>query len=226
MGERLPGVLLRASSLAASNRPRRSAMRRSFLAAAVVAAGSLGLLSAVHAEDPPPRRPPPDANGAKPDTNMKKEDPEKLRVEKAKKLATPVDAQMLQILMTALEQAKELAKAAKPDELTKEEKDAVVAEAKKEGDDSAKPGDPKDPMTGWQEKALEKAFADTDLSEEETIKAKKIIGDWWTENLASMGDSKKQSDLKRKRDDDLEKALGKKSRKVINNLNAMRPGGR
>jgi hypothetical protein len=214
-------------------------MRRSFLAAAVVAVGSLGLLSAVHAEDPPPRRPPPDANGAKPDTNMKKEDPEKLRVEKAKKLAkeleeaiarakaaTPVDAQMLQILMTALEQAKELAKAAKPDELTKEEKDAVVAEAKKEGDDSAKPGDPKDPMTGWQEKALEKAFADTDLSEEETIKAKKIIGDWWTENLASMGDSKKQSDLKRKRDDDLEKALGKKSRKVINNLNAMRPGGR
>ena len=40
-----------------------------------------------------------------------------------------------------------------------------------------------------------------------------------------MGDSKKQSDLKRKRDDDLEKSVGKKkAQKVINNLNAMGPG--
>ncbi len=42
-----------------------------------------------------------------------------------------------------------------------------------------------------------------------------------------MGDSKKTSDLKRRRDDDLEKAVGKKkAQKIINNLNSMGPGRR
>jgi hypothetical protein len=219
-------------------------MRSTWFAAAVLAAGSLAFVPAARADDPPPRRaPPPSPDGSKPGDAAKpdaqkpdapKPDPANLRVEKAKQLvkeledavarakaAQPVDAQMLQILMVALDQAKALAKAAKPDELTNEEKQAVLDEAKKAP--AADPAAPKDPAAGWGEKAVEKALADADLTEEESIKAKKIIGDWWTDNMASMGDSKKQSDLKRKRDDDLEKALGKKARKVINNLNAMGP---
>jgi hypothetical protein len=218
-------------------------MRRTWITAAALAVGSLGLLPAARADDPPPRRPPPPAaDGTKPapdapKADEPKKDPANLRVEKAKllvkeledavaraKAAQPVDAQMLQVLMVALDQAKLLAKPAKPDELTTDEKQAVIDEAKKQP--AADTPAPKDPAADWAEKALEKAFADADLSEEETIKAKKIVGDWWKENLASTGDSKKQSDLKRKRDDDLEKALGKKARKVINNLNAMGPGRR
>ena len=218
-------------------------MRRTWITAAALAAGSLCLVPAARADDPPPRRPPPPAtDGTKPGTDAgKPEDPKKdpanLRVERAKvlvkeledavaraKAAQPVDAQMLQLLMGALDQAKLLAKPAKPDELTTDEKQAVIDDAKKQP--GADPAAPKDPAADWQEKALEKAFADADLNEEETIKAKKVVGDWWKENLASMGDSKKQSDLKRKRDDDLEKAIGKKARKVINNLNAMGPGRR
>jgi 3-oxoacyl-(acyl-carrier-protein) synthase len=219
-------------------------MSRAWIAAAALAAASLCVAPAARADDPVPHRaPPPAADGGKPGADAPKpeepkKDPANLRVERAKQLvkeledavarakaAQPVDAQMLQVLMTALDQAKLLAKPAKPDELTPEEKQAVVDEAKKQPD-SATPKDPKDPTADWQEKAMEKAFADADLTEEESIKAKKVVGDWWKENLASMGDSRKQSDLKRKRDDDLEKAIGKKARKVINNLNAMGPGRR
>jgi hypothetical protein len=218
-------------------------MRRNWIAAAFLAAASFCALPAARADDaPPPRRAPPPADGQKPaPDDAKKDEPKKdpatLRVERAKQLvkeledavarakaAQPIDPQMLQVLLVALDQAKLLAKPAKPDELTAEEKQAVLDEAKKPP--AADPNAPKDPLADFQEKALEKAFADADLSEEETIKAKKIVGDWWKENLASMGDSKKQSDLKRKRDDDLEKAIGKKARKVINNLNAMGPGRR
>jgi 3-oxoacyl-(acyl-carrier-protein) synthase len=220
-------------------------MSRAWIAAAALAAASLCVAPAARADDPAPRRAPPGTDGAKPGgdapkADEPKKDPANLRVERAKQLvkeleeavaraksAQPIDAQMLQILMTALDQAKLLAKPAKPDELTQEEKQAVVDESKKQPDAGAPKDskDPKDPMADWQEKAMEKAFADADLSEEESIKAKKIVGEWWKENLAAMGDSKKSSDLKRKRDDDLEKALGKKkAQKVINNLNAMGPG--
>jgi len=218
-------------------------MSRAWIAAAALAAASLCVAPAARADDPPPRRAPPGADGTKPGSDAPKpeepkKDPANLRVERAKllvkeledavaraKAAQPVDALMLQILMTALDQAKLLAKPAKPDELTQEEKQAVVDEGKKQPD-SGGAKDPKDPISDWQEKAMEKAFADADLNEEESIKAKKIVGDWWKENLGATGDSKKVSDLKRKRDDDLEKALGKKARKVINNLNAMGPGRR
>jgi hypothetical protein len=200
---------------------------------------SLVAASVARADDKaPPAKPP--AEGAKPGDAPKKDDAKKdevLRVERAKKLvkeledaiarvkaATPIDALLLQNLMEALDRAKTLASPAKPEELTADEKKAVLDEAKKQGGADSPPAN--DPLNDWQEKAITKAFEGADLSEEETIKAKKIVGEWWKENLASTGDSKKQSDLKRKRDDDLEKAVGKKARKIINNLNAMGPGRR
>lgn len=214
-------------------------MRPVRFAAVSLVAASLFASSAARADDKaPPAKPPADA--PKPSEPAKHDDTkhdEVLRVEKAKtlvkeleeaiakvKAATPIDAALLHTLMEALDRAKALANPAKPEELTAEEKKAVVDEAKKQGGADSPAAN--DPLNDWQEKAISKAFEGADLSEEETIKAKKIVGDWWKENLASTGDSKKQSDLKRKRDDDLEKAVGKKARKIINNLNAMGPGRR
>jgi len=161
-----------------------------------------------------------------------KKDAETLRVDRAKalvkeleasvaraKAAQPVDAELLTKLLAALEQAKLLALPAKPAELTADEKKAVVDEAKKLA------GSQTDAQSEQADRLFAKAFEGADLSEEETKKVSQLIGDWWKESMASMGDSKKQSDLKRKRDDDLEKAVGKKkAQKVINNLNAMGPG--
>lgn len=208
------------------------------VASALFAVSLLAASSASAEDKAPPAKPP--AEGAKPGDVGKKDDPAKdevLRVERAKKLvkqiedaiarakaAAQIDALLLQTLMEALERAKSLAKEAKPEELTADEKKAVLDESKKQNGGGEPPA--AGPMNEWQERAMAKAFEGADLSEEETIRAKKIVGEWWTENLASMGDSKKQSDLKRKRDDDLEKAVGKKARKIINNLNAMGPGRR
>jgi hypothetical protein len=189
--------------------------------------------------DDPPKAPP---AGAKAD-EAKKDEAKKAepatRVERAKKLvaqieqeiarakaAQPIDQDLLQRLFTMLDDAKALARPARPEELTDDEKKAVVDEAQKQaapGADPAKKGG--DPANDWVQRQLARAIEGADLSEEETKKVSQLIGDWWKENMASMGDSKKQSDLKRKRDDDLEKAVGrKKAQKVINNLNAMGPG--
>lgn len=207
---------------------------------ALAVAAALFAASVARAEDPPGAgKPAP----AKPD-EAKKDDAKKdeakketLRIERAKKLvaeieqaiakvknAQPIDVDMLQRLMTMLDEAKALVRPARPEELTPEEKKAVVDEAQK----SAPPEEPKKPADGmndWQARAMARAFEGADLTQDEEKKATPIIGEWWKENLASMGDSKRQSDLKRKRDDDLEKAIGKKkAQKVINNLNAMGPG--
>jgi hypothetical protein len=184
-------------------------------------------------EGKPPAGKAPEA-GAKHEGGDAKKDAETIRVERAKalvkdleaaiaraKAAPQIDAELLQKLTAALEQAKALAVPAKPAELTAEEKKAVVEEAKKQPGGDA----PKDQQSEMADRMFARAFDGADLSEEESIKARKIIGDWWSENMASMGESKKQSEIKRKRDDDLEKALGKKkAQKVINNLNAMGPG--
>jgi len=177
-------------------------------------------------ETPPPGKAPP---------AEAKKDAETLRIERAKtlvkeleesvaraKAAQPVDAALLAKLLAAVEQAKLLALPAKPSELTADEKKAVVDEAKKL---AGGPDGPKDAQAEQADRIFAKAFDGADLSEEESIKAKSIIGDWYKEAMTSLGDSKKTSELKRKRDDDLEKALGKKkAQKVINNLNAMGPG--
>lgn len=185
------------------------------------------LVPPVSAEDPPAKPPADKSDAAKKPATVS-------RVERAKalvkdleaaiaraKAATPVDAHLLQSLFAALETAKALAKAATPEELTDEEKKAVVEAAKK--DDPAAAAGGQGPLNDWQDRQFERAIEGADLSEEETLAARKVIGEWFRESMASRGDSKKTSDLKRKRDDDLEKALGKKARKVINNLNAMSP---
>lgn len=211
-------------------------MRRAPIVLAGLLAAVLGASSRLSAEDAaPPAGKGPDAPKA--GGGDAKKDEATLRVERAKQLvkeleasvarvkaAQPLDAQLLQQLLLALEQARALAQPAKPAELTADEKKAVLDEAKKDAG-ADKPKDPPNPLADWQEKALAKAFEGAELTEEEAIKAKKVVGDWWPENLAAMGDSKKQSDLKRKRDDELEKAVGKKkAMKIINNLNAMGPG--
>ncbi len=212
-------------------------MRNVRLAAISLLAVSMCCATALKADDAPPAAKPADSggkDGAAKGADAKKE-AETTRVEKAKalvaeleaavaraKAAQPVDAELLSKLLAALEAAKALAVPAKPSELTADEKKAVLEEAKKQGG----PG-PKDPGSEWADRQLAKAFEGADLNEEESVKAKQIIGDWYKDSMASIGDSKKQSELKRKRDDDLEKALGaKKAHKVINNLNAMGPGRR
>ena len=211
----------------------------------LVMAVTAALLAApvVLADDPPPTaKAPPAPAPAKPD-DAKKDDAAKkaqeaLRVERAKKLVTeieqaiakvknaqPIDVDMLQRLMAMLDEAKALAIPARPEQLTAEEKKAVIDEAQKQGqaDPGAKKGE--DPASELKDRFAAKAFEGADLTEDEQKKAGDILGAWWKDNMASMGDSKKQSDLKRKRDDDLEKALGKKkAQKVINNVNAMGPG--
>jgi hypothetical protein len=225
---------------------------RPFRIAAVTAAAALALASTsfVAADDSPPTGKSPAAppaqgadkggdKGSQAGADAKKDEPA-ARIEKAKQLvkeleeavarakaAQPVDAALLQKLLTALDEARALTKPIKLADLTPEEKKALAEEFKKDAQDDAKPEPSKDPNADWAEKQLAKAFEGADLSEEEEIKAKKIIGDWFGEARGSFGDSKKTSDLKRKRDDDLEKAIGKrKAQKVINNLNSMAPGGR
>jgi len=201
-------------------------MRTFRLAAVSLSAFALCGVSALRADDAPPT--------AKPAPTEAKKDAETLRIDRAKaivkdmeaaiakaKAAQPVDIELLAKLLTALEQAKALALPAKPAELTPEEKKAVVEDAKKQaGGDVGK-----DAQSEQADRLFAKAFDGAELSEEESIKAKSIIGDWYKDAMSSLGDSKKTSELKRKRDDDLEKSLGKKkAQKVINNLNAMGPG--
>src|SRR5262245_41214029 len=200
-------------------------MTKRALGPVLAVAAALLAASFARADDPPnaPKAPP--GGGAKMDEPKKdeaKKDQAATRIERAKKLvaqieqeiarakaAQPIDVNLLERLMTMLDEAKALARPARPEELTDDEKKAVVDEAQKQaapaGDNGKKGGDPN---ADWQTRALARAFEGADLSEDETKKATPIIGDWWKENLASMGDSKKQSDLKRKRDDDLEKAVG------------------
>ena len=209
----------------------------------IAVAMALFAASFARAEDPP-KAPP---AGTKPEEPKKddakkdeaKKDQAALRVERAKKLvaeiekeiarakaAQPIDQDLLQRLFTMLDDAKALARPARPEELTDDEKKAVVDEAQKQAaPDPAKKGG--DQGNEWAQKMLARAIEGAELSEDETKKAGTLIGDWWKESMASVGDSKKQSDLKRKRDDDLEKAFGKKkAQKIINNLNAMGPGRR
>jgi hypothetical protein len=208
-------------------------MRHSRIAAFMLVVASLAAGTASADDKVPPPGKSPESGKQDPQKDPKK-DEAVLRIERAKQLvkeleesiarvkAQPtIDATLLMQLQTALDQAKLLAQPAKPAELTADEKQAVIDEAKK------KEPPAKDATNDWADKALAKAFDGTDLSEEESIKAKQIVGDWWKENGAAWtaGDSKKMSDLKRKRDDDLEKAVGhKKAQKIANNLNAMMPG--
>jgi hypothetical protein len=201
-------------------------MRFMRLAAVSMLAFAVTGVSALRADDAAPP--------AKPAPAEPKKDADTLRVDRAKaiikdleaavaraKAAQPVDIELVAKVLAALEQAKALASPAKPSELTPDEKKAVVDDAKK-----AAGGDPaKDAQSEQADRLFAKAFDGADLSEEESIKAKSIIGDWYKDSMSSLGDSKKQAEIKRKRDDDLEKALGKKkAQKVINNLNAMGPG--
>lgn len=164
------------------------------------------------------------------------------RLERAKKLvqelettitilkaAKTVDAETMKSLEKALEEAKKLAVPITVAELTDEEKKRIGAEfAKEAGGDPKDPPAAKDPPGGdWAKQALDNAFKDADLTEEEQVAASKIVGDWFPKSQKAWAsrDSKAVSDLKNDRDEALTKALGKKkAMKVINNLNAMGPG--
>lgn len=147
------------------------------------------------------------------------------------KATRTADPETLKALEKALEDARALAKPITLEELTEDEKRALGEELKKEnggdkdgkGDGGGAPGDE------WRKNALAGAFKDADLTEDEEIEAKKIISEWFDKNWAAVraGESKRVSDLKRDRDEKLEKSLGrKKAQKVVNNLNAMGPGRR
>jgi hypothetical protein len=138
------------------------------------------------------------------------------------KAASPIDVAYLKLISEALEDARAMTEPVTLAELTAEERKSLAEELK----DAAGGGDGGG-LNEWQQRALERAFEGTGLSEEEETKASPIIADWYAGFLDARAsrDSKAQSDLKRQRDKDLTKALGKKkARKLINNLNAI--GGR
>lgn len=182
-----------------------------------------------------------------------KKDPAQVaRQEKAKKLvqelettiailkaAKTVDAESMKALEKALEDARALAKPMTLAELTDDEKLAIGDELRKQfekdgvaggGDKGAGdkgPGEGGGPGDEWRKQALANAFKDVDATEEEQLAAGKVINEWFEKSRAAQfaGESKRVSDLKRARDEQLEKSLGrKKAQKVINNLNSMSRG--
>lgn len=158
------------------------------------------------------------------------------RLERAKRLvaelethltilrAQKAEPELIAAVERALADARALAKPVTADELSAEEKKKLVEELKKElGGDEKQP--PKEsPFDDWRKRAMDAAFKDAELDEAEEGAATKIISDWFQKSEAARmsRDSKAMSDLKRDRDDALEKAIGrKKAQKVINNLNGM-----
>lgn len=160
------------------------------------------------------------------------------RIDRAKKLvqdlettiavlraAKSVDAESMKALEKALEDARRLAKPITAAELTEEERKKLAEELKDAAGDAPAAKDP--PGGDFRQRALDAAFKDVELSEDEQLSATKILNDWYPKwQAAWMGrDSKGQSDLKRELGDSLEKAVGKKkAQKIVNNVNAL--GGR
>ena len=142
--------------------------------------------------------------------------------EKRARAATPMDVGYVEQLQNALEDARAMTKPVTLAELTDEEREALAEEIRDRAGDEDGGG-----LNDWQKRALERAFAGTGLSEDEEVAATPIISEWYEGFLEARAarDSKAQSDLKRTRDKELTKAIGKKkARKLINNLNAI--GGR
>ncbi len=142
--------------------------------------------------------------------------------EKRARAATPLDVSYVEQLENALEDARAMTKSVTLAELTDEEREALAEEIRDRAGDEDGGG-----LNDWQKRALERAFAGTGLSEGEEVAATPIISEWYEGFLDARAarDSKAQSDLKRARDKELTKAIGKKkARKLINNLNAI--GGR
>ncbi len=141
--------------------------------------------------------------------------------EKRAKAAPTLDLGYVALLEDALEDARAMTKPVTLAELTDEERDALAEELRDRADEGG------GGLNDWQKRALERAFEGSGLSEEDEAAATPIISAWYAEFLDARAarDSKAQSDLKRARDKELTKALGrKKARKLINNLNAI--GGR
>ena len=161
------------------------------------------------------------------------------RVERAARIVTALEAAKARAeaqevlegayiaqLDKALEDARAMTRPVTAAELTDAEKASLAAEL---GADAGG-GDPAD---DWRQRAMERAldtaFEDAGLSEEEETQATPIVESWYGEYLTARRerDSKRESELKKQRDADLRKLLGrKKANKVINNLNSMGGWGR
>jgi hypothetical protein len=118
----------------------------------------------------------------------------------------------------ALLEARKLTKPVTLAELTESERKALEEELRKETREQ------ENPLQGWQQRAIERSLEGAELSEEQELAARDIISTWFADSLKARadGDSKRSSDLKRQRNKDLTKALGRKrARKVINNLDQM-----
>ena len=168
-----------------------------------------------------------------------------LRTEKAKhlvkdledavaraKVAQPIDQQLLLKLLEALDQARALTHPVKLSELSADEKKALADDLRRES-----PADPQQPGGGgpggpggpgdWMERQITRALDGADLSDGDTAKAKPLVQQWFKDSRDSMGDFKKQEDLRKKLGDDLEKSVGqKKANKILNNLTSWGPRGR
>lgn len=147
--------------------------------------------------------------------------------EKERSAETP-DTAMLDRLEKAMADAKALLKPIQPEELTETEREALKKALGADGKEEVAE-EPENALPDWQQRALDRAFAGTELSEDEEATAAPIITDWFTKSWQARndGDSKAVSDLKRRRDKALEKALGrKKSRKLINKINGAFGGRR
>ncbi len=212
-----------------------------FLATTFTAAVGLLALAALLAPGAAAQQAGGDAGGAPPGPDAGGGPPALLRTERATRIVPaleaaiararkePVlDAGYLKQLEDALEHARALTKAVHAAELSEDEKTTLRDEL---GVPGAGPGAGGAPggQNDWVQRTLERAFDGAELTEEEESAATPIISEWYTAWWPAWQarDTKTQSDLKRDRDEKLEKAIGKKkARKVINNLNSMGPGKR
>ena len=140
--------------------------------------------------------------------------------------ARPRDAELVRALEESLEIARLLATPVTLADLSEEERRGVTDEVKKQLEPVGLPekNPLADPLRSWEENAVAKAFDGADLGDEEQVRARAIISEWFasTGPARREADWKRVNDLKRDRDDKLVQALGKKkAQKVIHNLNAM-----
>ncbi len=201
-------------------------MRRTWLLAA-----SLGLAALMAA---PSGVVADDGDKSDPDTVEVTETKTKARIHRARELVKTLerardllkkdgklDEKLAKEFAAAIEQARDMTKPITVDELTDKEKRSLSKELRKDDDGQRDDGGY---MSRLQERLLSRAFDGAGLSEEQELAATTVISTWYKSSMTARtdGDSKRVSDLKRKRDADLRKMLGRrKGSKIINNINAM-----
>ncbi len=146
--------------------------------------------------------------------------------------AETIDEELLARLEEALKEARVLTRPITAPELTDPERKALEKafdDEKKANGEDAEEEDEEPAVSEWAQRAIDRAFEDVGLTEEQEVQVTPILADYYAAVGKAWrdGDSKAQSAIKKTRDKALKKAVGrKKAQKIINNLNSGGWGGR